>query len=63
MEKVRRLEILIKKKYNIAVGERSAEEILLKIKKDLDKEIEISGRSYETGKKVAIRVPRENLLD
>ena len=61
MTTLKRLESTLKKKYNIAVGKKTLEEVKRDIEHALNTKIKISGRSYETGKKKIIKLPIKNL--
>jgi len=60
MTTLKRLESTLKKKYNIAVGQKTLAEVKYDIEYSLNTKIKISGRSYETGKKKVIKLPIKN---
>jgi len=60
MTTLKRLESTLKKKHNIAVGQKTLEEVKRDIEHPLNTKIKISGRSYETGKKKVIKLPIKN---
>lgn len=62
MATLKRLESILKDKYNITVGQKTLEELKHDIECALNAKIRISGRSYETGKKKVIKLPIKNLL-
>jgi len=61
MTTLKRLECTLKKKYNIAVGQKTLREVKCDVESGLSVKIKISGRSYETGKKKVIKLPIKNL--
>lgn len=61
MTMLKKLESILKEKYNIAVGQKTLEEVKRDIEHALNTKIKISGRSYETGKKKIIKLPIKNL--
>ena len=63
MTTLKRLESTLKKKYNIAVGQKTLEKVKRDIEHPLNTKIKISGRSYETGKKKVATIPAKILLD
>ena len=52
----------LKKKYNLAIGERSAEAIYNDLKNLLNMKVKIQGRSLETGRKKTISIKVKDLL-
>jgi len=62
MTTLKKLESVLKEKYNIAVGQKTLEELKHDIERALNAKIKISGRFYKTGKKKVIKLPIKNLL-
>lgn len=54
---MKNLRLVLKKKYNLAVGEFSFKELKRIIVKISKTKIKVSGRSCETGRKKVIEVP------
>lgn len=54
---MKNLRLILKNKYNLAVGEFSLEDLKRKIVKISKTKIKVSGRSYKTGRKKTIEVP------
>ena len=50
------LEQYLKVKYNLAVGVRTLDDIIDKIRKSVNEKIKVSGRSYVTGKRIVVNI-------
>jgi len=63
MLKLKNLELILKNKYKIAVGQKTLKEVKHDINHALKTKIKISGRSYRTGRKKVIFIPVNTLLN
>lgn len=54
---MKNIRLMLKKKYKLAVGEFSLEELRHKVIKLSKAKMKVSGRSYETGRRKTINVP------
>jgi len=62
MVKIKNLTAFLKTNHNIAIGERTAGEIMHELSGISKTKIKISGRSYETGRKKTAHVRLVDLL-
>lgn len=62
MASISKLQALLKKKYHLAIGEKTAEILKGKIDKVLSAKIKIAGISYKTGKKTTLNLAIHDLL-
>lgn len=54
---MKNLRLILKNKYNLAIGELSLRELKRKIVKISKTKIKVSGRSFKSGRKKTIKVP------
>lgn len=59
---MKNLRLILKKKYNLAVGEKTLSETKRKIAKIFKTKIKIPGRCYKTGRKMPIILSVKSLL-
>jgi|GEM_PF-5873355 len=62
MLRVKKLQGVIKRKYNVAIGERTAEDLKIKMDKALDSKMKISGRSYASGRRTSLALTLRELM-
>ena len=62
MPRAMNVKLYLKRKHDLMVGERTADEIKQKLSEFVKKKIKVVGRSIETGKKKTIHVSFKDLL-
>lgn len=62
MIKVRQMQMALKEKYNLCIGERTASQLAKELGALLNKKVRVQGRSYEAGRKRIVQISLSDFL-